>query len=167
MTTVLVLVTAFLFVVVFWETVKLGQLRTSVRWHEYNGEDLTERLQDSWAQIERLQAQLRSERGLNEDFSRRRVRDFDRRVAELIRQNQDLAEKLATLTMERGAVVESGTGHVEDEGPREPFPEAVGGFLAGIENPEARAIVEEQIYRLRDVENLGWDDILVRVRRGG
>lgn len=110
--------------------------------------------------------QLDRERDVNEDFHRRRQREFDRRTDELHRQIQNMAERLAGLTLEQGVVVTSDAVHVEDEGPREPFPEAVNAFLEGIEGAESRALVEDQVYRLRDIENLGWDDILLRIRQG-
>jgi hypothetical protein len=118
-------------------------------------------------QVERLRREMFEERERLRDFEQRRTRDFDRRVAELLRQNQNLAEKLATLSLEEGVTVGERTEHVEEVAPREPFPQAVRGFLDKIENPSARELVEEQIYRLRDVENKDWHDVLAEIRVGG
>jgi hypothetical protein len=90
---------------------------------------------------------------------------FDTRVNELIRQNQNLVERIASLRAEGGLPAGGEEQHLDGEPEVEPFSQALDGFLSKIENSDARQQVEEQVHYMRDVQHMSDEQVLEELRR--
>jgi len=80
-----------------------------------------------------------------------------------VEQNSSLAQQLATLRVEHGAVPEERAFEVSEEWV--PYSDDLEQFLQGIESPEALEIVEEEVEAMR-VGGKSDTEILARLRLG-
>lgn len=79
---------------------------------------------------------------------------FNTRIDELTRQNQNLAERVASLR--KSGLDEGGDDyHVEDAEPKEPLSKELADLVSGIEHPAAKDRVQNRIERMRE---RGMDD---------
>lgn len=128
---------------------------------EIRAANFHERMRDMADEMDRLIEEKRAEGQRYAD----RVETYEDRISELIRQNQNMAERVASLRLSSPEIAGGDDFHVEDVPPRKPYSADLQAFYDGLESA-AQIEVEHFIEAGRD-RGLEDEQILNELEREG